>query len=670
MSGPIRLTALLASLCLPLAAGPNQWTRIGPEGGSVVQLAIDPQTPSIIYASTCAGIFRSVDAGVSWTAADSGLPALPCPGPGVLLLNDLAIDPQNSGTAYVAVACGLYKTTDSGVTWSGIVQQTSTCVTSLRVDPRGTLYTNGNDGLFISHDGGVIWAQVRSGGVSALAIDPQRPDTLYEAGAGGLFKSTDGGATWNLSDVGLPQFRSGDVSVSIITVDPQNPSTLYAGGQSGIFKSNDGGANWNPASSGLVPPPPQYFGSHVTSLAVNPQNSSVVYAIVYQGSRFVLAISTDGAASWAISPDASLAGSSLHTISQDPQRPDTLYVATGNGILKTIDAGAHWNAANSGLLAIQVRSVLPLAGEDGTLFAVVSDGQSGHPVLFKTSDAGKRWIPSDSGLPEYVGGLIANPHDAGRLYIVGTGGVFQSQDSGTSWTRLWDNRAQSVGPLAIDPQNSKIIYAGLTTCTGNCDDRIAKSEDAGKSWNALQSLRGRNCCSWVFDIAVDPQNSNRIWVGMYDDNETGNGLWETTDGGVTWTNLYGGDVNSMAVDPRKPDTVYVSDNCCLVKTTDGGVTWSNANVGLEHVCCGIVIVDPDDSTVYYAGSNLTTGRTRVFRSSDNGSTWTQVGSELPGFTYSLSLDHRAPRTVYTSTTSGLYAYTAASTSRAGGSRRR
>ena len=654
----VRLVAILAPLCVPLVAGPNDWTRIGPEGGSILQLAIDPQTPTIVYAATCAGIFKSVDAGATWAPTDSGLTALPCPIPGQSLRNNLALDPQNTGTVYVVAGCALYKTSDGGTSWNSILRQTPSCLDSLTMDSRGTLYSTGNGGLLKSTDGGANWTQIRSGAVAVIAIDPQDPDTLYVAGAGGLFKSTDGGATWNLSEFGLPQFRGGDVPVDLLAIDPQNPSTLYAAGQSNIFKSDDGGASWSPASFGLLPSVPQYNGRQVTSLAVDPQNSSLVYAIVYQSSRYVLSTSADGAASWTSSSDTTLAASSLHTITPDPQQPGALYLGTANGVLKTSDAGAHWNSANSGMVAIQVQHILPDPYNAGTLFAVTSDGLSTYPVLFKTTDAGKTWTPSDSGLPQFARDIVASPYDPGTLYVVSRG-VFKSQDFGANWTRIWNNTNDSVGPLAIDPQNPNIMYIGLTTCTGLCDDKIAKSVDGGYTWTSLPSLRGRNCCSSVYSIVVDPQNSSRIWVGMNDDNETGNGLWETTDGGATWTNLYAGDINSMAVDPRNPDTIYVSDNCCLGKTTAGGAAWTDANAGLEHVCCGLVVVDPDDSTVYYAGSNLTTGRTSVFYSSDNGSAWTQLGSELPGFTSSLNLDRQDPRTVYASTTNGLYAITIA-----------
>jgi photosystem II stability/assembly factor-like uncharacterized protein len=82
---------------------------------------------------------------------------------------------------------------------------------------------------------------------------------------GWLFKTTNGGASWNPENAGLPNY------VTALAIDPQNSSTLYAGSNSGVFRSTDGGANWNSVNSGLTT-------LAVTTLAIDAQNSSTVYA--------------------------------------------------------------------------------------------------------------------------------------------------------------------------------------------------------------------------------------------------------------------------------------------------------------------------------------------------------------------------------------------------------
>src|SRR5436309_3169218 len=93
----------------------NEWTAIGPEGGTVVTLAIDPQAPSTLYAGTReSGVFKSTDGGGSWRAINSGLAYVN----GTLTILDLVIDPQSPATLYAGTSpAGVYKSIDGGASW-------------------------------------------------------------------------------------------------------------------------------------------------------------------------------------------------------------------------------------------------------------------------------------------------------------------------------------------------------------------------------------------------------------------------------------------------------------------------------------------------------------------------------------------------------------------------
>ncbi len=148
------LVSLLALLMIPgwpntVSAGFNVWTSNGPEGGIINALAVDPQTPDIIYAGTGGGVFKSTDGGASWSAINNGLTNT--------YVNALALDPQTPTIIYAGTGGGsVFKTTDGGVSWSAI--------------KHGLTNTD----------------------VNALALDPQTPAIIY-AGTwgGGVFKSTD-----------------------------------------------------------------------------------------------------------------------------------------------------------------------------------------------------------------------------------------------------------------------------------------------------------------------------------------------------------------------------------------------------------------------------------------------------------------------------------------------
>src|SRR3989442_1419044 len=159
----VLLGALLVTSSMTAEGGINSWTSTnGPGGGSIGALAIDPVTPSTLYAGAYSGgVFKSTDGGGGWTAVNTGLTD------GYVLA--LAIDPQTPATLYAGTDNGVFKSTNGGGSWSAV-----------------------NTGL----------PNVTS--VLALAIDPQAPTTLYlGTGSDGVFKSTNGGGSWSAVNTGL-----------------------------------------------------------------------------------------------------------------------------------------------------------------------------------------------------------------------------------------------------------------------------------------------------------------------------------------------------------------------------------------------------------------------------------------------------------------------------------
>src|SRR5438093_10236584 len=172
-------------------AGVDVWTTNGPYGGTIGSLAIDPQNPTNLYASvagtdangvpTVDGVFKSTDGGGRWTAVNTGLT-----NPGGI---SLAIDPQTPTTLYAAGWGGVFKSTDGGGNWTaantGLTTPTSIGV--LAIDPQTptTLYVEyraSGGGVYKRTDGAGSWSRTgltTINSISALAIDPQTPNTLY-----------------------------------------------------------------------------------------------------------------------------------------------------------------------------------------------------------------------------------------------------------------------------------------------------------------------------------------------------------------------------------------------------------------------------------------------------------------------------------------------------------
>ena len=241
-NGILSITLILFLTAVTLAQG--AWRNLGPGGGSVNALVIDPTDPMTLYAGTeDGGVFKSTNRGANWSAINNGLTNLS--------VKVLVIDPIDPMTLYAGTSFGgVFESTDGGANWSAI--------------------NNGLTNTFIS----------------ALAVDPINPMWLYAGThSDGVFKSTDRGANWSAINNGLPTFN-GSIFTRVLAIAPTNPRTLYAGVAGGYFRSNDGGAFWAAINNGLGT-----LGDRVRALVIDPTNPRTLYAGT-DGGVFVSAFTT------------------------------------------------------------------------------------------------------------------------------------------------------------------------------------------------------------------------------------------------------------------------------------------------------------------------------------------------------------------------------------------
>ncbi|MCU0580272.1 MAG: hypothetical protein MUF69_12140, partial [Desulfobacterota bacterium] len=213
----------------------------------VLDLAIDPQTPTTLYAGTYEGGFKSTNGGGSWTRifTSSLADTITRPMPYITSIV-LAIDPVTPSTLYAGVnPFGLFKSLNGGGNWFGV-----------------------NDGLLA--EGSSYYYPIR-----ALAIDPATPTTIYAGTAGGgVFKTTNGAGNWT-------PLHTPFTSVEELAITPGMPTILYAGTSgSGVFKSTNGGADWHALNNGLT-------SSFVHTLAIDPLQPTILYAGTAGGGVFV-----------------------------------------------------------------------------------------------------------------------------------------------------------------------------------------------------------------------------------------------------------------------------------------------------------------------------------------------------------------------------------------------
>ena len=305
------------------------FTGNAPEGVAVLSLAIDPITPTTIYAGTTYGVFKSIDGGESWSDSSAGLPV-------GKRVTALAIDPLTPTIIYAGTD-DVFRSTNGGADWS-LAGSDLPSVHVLGIDPKTptTLYAGTSFGVYRSMDSGGEWKMTSTGlpidsnrphpamYVYALAIDSVTPTTLYAGtGYGGLFKSTDQGENWSPANTGLPYYQ-----VGILVIDPKTPTTLYAGMGYGLSRSTNGGNNWSPVNTGLdLDDRNVHNGVNipaVNALAIDPATPTTLFAGQPRAGVFK---STDGGRIWN-SASVGLPTLVIKTLVIDPKTPTTLYVGT------------------------------------------------------------------------------------------------------------------------------------------------------------------------------------------------------------------------------------------------------------------------------------------------------------------------------------------------------
>lgn len=638
----------LISLCRTSAACAD-WTSIGPDGGMVSALAIDPVNHQNIYVSTEGGVFKSADGGAGWRKASSGLsyPAMgvPC----------LVVDPVNPNTIYAGTFdSGVYKSTDCGENWIAVnsgfypmLEGLSVQVDGIVIDPSTpeTIYAATSAGVFKSTDGGNAWVQANSGlasnYISSLAIDPATRTIYVGTETGGIFKTTDGGASWVQIGSALQS-----IPVYSLAIDPTAPRTIYAGTRSGIYKTTDGGASWNRIPSGLVT-------TYITSVVIDPLNPQVVYAV---SAWYNLFKSTNGGESWE-QLTSGLAEGTVGSMIIDPSDPSVLFAGTAGGVSKSVDGGANWNRTSSGLSSRTIALQLTIDPVDPNVIYGSDIFNGGIIVgINKSTDGGRTWTWIDSELPPSRNTLLAiDPVNHQAIYAGTRDGLFKSFDGGASWSRIDTNPPfPSVDSLAIDPTTPQTIY--YTAYESDSDHRyLYKSTDGGEVWAKTDpGLRGA-----ISLLVVSPADSRIVYAADQC------GLSRSMDGGASWKKVYSspgqnceGNVwngIALALDPVNPQTIYLglnaddlNDEFSVFKSTDGGATWKKI-YGLKGRLYSLM-VDPLDSRNIYVG-----GDGAVFRSPDAGTSWSKFGTGLDCFRpTSMSFDSMKPRTLYATGIGGIY----------------
>ena len=264
--------------------------------------------------------------------------------------------------------------------------------------------------------------------------------------------------------------------------------------------------------------------------------------------------------------------------------------------------------------------------------------------------------------PAFLSGRIADiavhPDNDNVWYVaVGSGGVWKTENSGTTWSPIFDDQASySTGCITIDPNDPARIWVGSGENVGGrhvgYGDGVYLSPDSGATWKNM----GLKNSEHISKIVVHPNNSDVVWVasqGPLWKKGGERGVYKTTNGGKNWKRVLGNSewtgATDLMIDPNDPQILYAATwdrhrtvaaymgggpGSGIHRSTDGGETWEKLSNGLPKSNMGKIglALSPQKSNVVYAAIELDRTQGGVYRSEDGGSSWSKMSDTVSGGT--------------------------------------
>ncbi|MCB0806673.1 MAG: hypothetical protein KDC05_12810, partial [Bacteroidales bacterium] len=552
---------------------------------------------------------------------------------------DVAIDPTNENTWYVAVGSGgVWKTTNAGTTWTSVFDdQVSYSIGCITIDPSnphtiwvgtgenvGGRHVGYGDGIYRSEDNGRTWKNMglkESQHISKIILHPENPDIIWVAAQGplwnkgdqrGLYKTTDGGKSW-IKTLGDDEWTG----VTDIVIDSRNPDLLYAatwqrhrnvaaymggGPGSGIHRSTDGGDTWQKLETGL---PKSNMGK--IGLAISPQNPDVVYAAIELDRRTgAVYRSENRGGSWQKMSDAVSGATGPHYYQElyaSPHQFDKIFLVDVR-MQVSEDGGKHFKRMNEKFKHSDNHSIA-FKKDDPNYMLVGTDGG-----LYETFDDTETWrfvnnlpltqfykIAVDDAKPFYniFGGTQDNTSQGGPSQTIYRSGIRNS-----NWSSILGGDGHQT---ATEPGNPDIVYAQSQEGELHRIDMTTGEAVYIKPQPAPGEPYERN--NWDSPILVSPHNPARLYFASQR-------VWRSDNRGDSWTAIsedltknlerlklpimdktWGWDatwdfeamsnynsITSLSESPLQEGLIYAGTDDGLIRVTeDGGDNWEKIEVG-------------------------------------------------------------------------------------------
>jgi photosystem II stability/assembly factor-like uncharacterized protein len=583
----------------------------------------------------------------------------PINGPNISKIMSLVVN--SSGNLFVGTFDnGIYRSTDNAESWEK-VNSLDIIAYTLAVNSKDHIFCGTDQGIFRSVSNGEFWENSGLDSLDVLTIAINEQDEIFAGThSNGIFRSTDNGNTWIQANNGLKEFH-----IECLAINSE--SDIFAGSYLGaVFYSSDNGLNWTDVKISVS-------SAIVYSLYVNSDDEIFagtfrdgiyrssdkgntwtysglstlsVYTItmnsngdIFAGTVDEILKSTDDCENW-----INICKTYARVFALKIDTSDVLFAGTfGNGIYRSTDKGESWRKKTSGLENSDVNSID--MNSRGHLFVGTSDG------LFYTTNDGNNWLDPSNGLLQNNCYVAINSEDV--IFAGGGAGLYRSTDNGNSWTDISLNNIR-FWEIAISPSNA--IFA---TNNNNDNTIIYRSTDNGNNWLTSQNFNIYRVNSFLFhpkeNIYIG--TSDGVYVSYYGE------FWERIA-------LKGEYITSLAINSdddifassyyiyrrgkNEPsftkvgefvfDANYLVINSCnhiyagtrwgVFRSTDNGETWTEINSGLTNL--SVKTMDIDSNGYIYAGTGA-----GIFRSVEPTVTVEQIESEIPT-SFTLSRNYPNP----------------------------
>ena len=476
------------------------WSVVdGLKGRSIRAFTLAPSNPKMMFAGTLDGVFRSTDAGATWTQMS------PPGSQEIHEVESLAIDPVDPNIVYAGTWHLPWKTTDGGKNWHNIKQGLidDSDVFSIIIDPSApsVVYTSACSGIYKSENAGELYHKIQGIPTTArrtrvLKQDPVNHNVVYAGTTEGLYKSVDAGKTFE-------RMTGPDTIVNDVFVDPKDTThVLLATDRSGVLYSKDSSASFIATNDGIS-------GRKVEALLVDKAHPERIYAGVLNDKTYggVFA-SSNGGTSWEHLANG-LDGRDVYALAQASD--GTIMAGTNKGIFALAAAGGNWVPHNTIQNFVSKKTTVLKKGKKVTTETMVPDKP--HELdgrVYALDLSGDAWLASTaSGLltskdhgATWQGGLVLGSNEYVTASAHGTvmaaarrNGVVVSADAGQTWT-----------PVEIPPAITRINRATFSTDGAlwlGTREGVYISRDEGKTWSWIERLPMRD----VNDVYYDPQMS-------------------------------------------------------------------------------------------------------------------------------------------------------------------